>query len=163
MANYLALKTQIASTTYSGMTDAQIVAALNTANIAVTQDVPVASVEAYFELHGLLMAVQGFIASPPAGASSLSIAAAHGLLAIIQSPHVQTVQMSDPATNATVAAMLGALVNPGTAAAPITGPLAAADQSAILAMASGQATSWAAENGWPNGLTVNDLVAARAM
>ena len=161
--NYAALKTALASSTYSGMTDAQIVSALNAATVPIAVDVPTQSVVNYLALNGLLPTVHSWALTPPTPpASSLTaaqIAAAQtaaqtfGLM-LGPPPQWDALQMSDPTTNAQITGMVSALVAGGLM------PQANAD--AILAIGKttvSQASLW----GWPGGVIENDLVAARAM
>ena len=163
MTNYAALKTALASATYAGQTDAQIVAALNAATVAVQVDVPTQSVVDYLALNGLLPTVRGWAnaaPTPPAtGLTAAQIAEAQtaaqtfGLM-IGPPPLWPSLQMSDPTTNAQITGMVVALVAGGL--------MPQANATAILAMGKttvSQASLW----GWPGNIIENDLIAARAM
>ena len=162
--NYAALKAAMATGgAYAGMTDAQIVAALNAVSVAVQVDVPTQSVVDYLALNGLLPTVRSWAnASPTPPAAGLTAAQTQAAVVSAQTfglmigppPMWDTLQMSDPTTNAQITGMVDALVTGGLM------PQANAD--AILAMGKttvSQASLW----GWPNGVSENDVVAARAM
>lgn len=114
--------------------------ALNAQTQSVTVDVPVQSVAAYLGVAGELAAFLAWAAAPPTGSSAASQAAAAELAFAFEHPALfPTFAM----TNATVAAQmqtwLADLVSPGTG---ITGPIDAADQTAILALASASVPVW---------------------
>ena len=115
-------------------------ATLNAQTTQITVDVPVQSVAGYL---GNAMKLAGFLAwaaSPPAGASPASIAAAMELAFAFEHPQLfPTFFMSIPATATQMEAALAALVSPGTG---VTGPITATDQAAIMALASAAVPVW---------------------
>lgn len=134
---YTALKTEIALPAYSGMTDAQIATALNTANITVYSAVPTYTWGGYLMANGFLLALQKYVSSPPSGASALAEAAAAMILALLSSPTITSVNLADPTALAAVQGMLAALVAEGTAGrfTSIAGTaFATAHENAMLAM-----------------------------
>lgn len=163
MPNYAALKAALATGgAYAGMTDAATVAACNAATVPVNVDLPMSGVLEYFALAGKLPTIQAWGKTPPSVPSTLSaqqqaeaIAAAQTFAAIVGPPPMfDSLQMSVPATNAAITAMVTALVAAGL--------ITAADQAATLGAAVvqvSQASLW----GWPGGIIENDIVAARAM
>ena len=163
MPNYAALKSALASTTYAGQTDAQILAALNAATVSVAVDVPTQSVVNYLALNGLLPTVRGWgntaptptVAGLTAAETEAAVVSAQTLGLMIGPPPMwDTLQMSDPTTNAQITGMVDALV--------VGGLMPQATASAILGMAVStvsQASLW----GWPGNIIENDLIAARAM
>ena len=117
--------------------------ALNTQTTQITVDVPVQSVAGYL---GNAMKLAGFLAwsaSPPAGASAASIAAATELAFAFEHPQLfPTFYMSNAATATNMESALAALVSPGTG---VTGPITATDQAAIMALASVTVPTWQPE------------------
>ncbi len=113
---------------------------LNAQTTTQAMDVPVQSVAGYL---GAAMKLAGFLswaAAPPSGASTASIAAAAELAFAFEHPQlVPTFAMSIPSIASQMQGALAALVSPGTG---ITGPIATADQTAILAMASRTVSIW---------------------
>ena len=156
--NYAALKTALASTTYSGMTDAQIVAALNAASVSQNVDIPISNVLKYFALKGTLPIVTGWAKSPPAVAGNVTAAAQSAAqtfgLIFGPPPLFDALQMSDPTINATLTGMIAELVSAGLLSSQTQTDLVAMSVTTVS-----QANLW----GWPNGVSENDVVAARAM
>ena len=160
--DYAALKAAL-TTTYSGQTDAQIVAALNAATVPQAVDVSTQAVLNYLGVNGLLPTVRGWASvAPTPPASGLSAAQIQGAQVAAQTFGIMaqtpsewpTLKMSDPTTNQQITGMVDALVAGGL--------LPQANADAILAMGKttvSQASLW----GWPGGIIENDLVAARAM
>lgn len=98
-----------------------------------TVDVSVQSVAGYLGSQDKLQALLAWAASPPAGASTASIAAANSLVFAFE--HAQTFPtffMTSAATATKMENDLTALVSPGSG---ITGPIDATDQTTILALA----------------------------
>jgi phage I-like protein len=153
MVDYAALKAEIAKPDYAGMSDAQIVAALNAKTVAspLPLDVPVASVEAYLSLAGVLTAIEDWLQAN--AAPSAARTAARELLRTIASPHVTSFEMSKPATFAAVQNMLGALEQVAL--------LSAQQASDLLALAS-PPVPWRGSIGWQTLILVADLANARA-
>jgi hypothetical protein len=125
--NYAALKAQIALPQYAGMTTDQLEAALQSP-VSVPVDVPVGSVEGYLRTNMLLGGMQRFVASPPTGAPAALVEGLTELLGLILSPHVETVQMTNPAVSTAVAAVLGGAVAAGL--------MSAQNETDLLAMGS---------------------------
>lgn len=158
MPDYAALKAAIAAQP-SGTTDAEIIAAVNAAAIAVTADVPTSAVADYLAEQNLFAGFEAWAASPPTGASAASIAAAKSLaFAFSNVALFPTFAMTNPTIATQMENNLAALVDPGSG---VTGPISSTDQTNILAMASNlisQASQW----GWPSGITEGDIQTARA-
>ncbi len=117
-------------------------------------DVSVQAVAAYLGANMKLATFMAWAAAPPAGASAMAVGAAAELAFAFE--HAQLVPnfaMSLPAIASQMEGALSALVSPGTG---VTGPITAADQTAILALASQTAPAWSPP------LTVNDLQTAMA-
>lgn len=143
---------------YAGLTDAQIVAACNAATVAQAIDIPISAVTEALAVGGLLPTVKGWATNPPPVGGSITQAAQTAAqtlgLMVGPPPLFQSLQMSIPATAASINGMISALVSAGL--------LASAFADSITALAStkvSQASLW----GWPGGVIENDLVAARAM
>lgn len=158
MPNYAALKAALAVSPYSTDTDAEIIAAVNAATIAVAVDVPTSAVADYLAEQNLFAAVEAWAASPPTGASAASIAAAKSLaFAFSNVALFPTFAMTNPTIATQMENNLAVLVDPGSG---VTGPISSTDHTNILAMAS-TLTSQALEWGFPNGIVEADLIAAR--
>lgn len=126
---------------------ADAAAALNAQGSSVLLDVPTSTIAEYLALAGKYQSFLAWGASPPAGASVASVQAAQLLAAAFQNPRLFAVmKMSNPAVASQMETWLAALVAPGTG---ITGPIVAADQTAILALAQ--------QPEWSPPLTVADL------
>ena len=159
MFNYPALKAAMATGgQYAGMTDAQIVAAVNAATVTQAIDIPISAVTQALALNGLLPTVKGWASVPPAVSGTVTQAAATAAqtlgLMIGPPPLFDSLQMSDAATAASINSMIGSLVSAGL--------IAQAFADSITALATqqvSQATLW----GFPAGITENDLVAARKL
>ncbi len=157
MPDYAALKAALTAT-YSGLTDAQVIAAVNGVTVQQTVDVAMSDVLAYFALQGELPTIKGWATNPPAVAGAVTAQAANAAqtlgLMVGPPPLFDTLQMSDPVKGPAISALLSALVSAGL--------ISSAAAQAITAMSStmvSQASIW----GWPGGIIENDLVAARAM
>src|SRR4051812_27833777 len=96
MTDYAAIKTEIALPAYNGMTDAQIVGALNGPTIMVAVDVSVGAIEKYLRLRGLMRAINQFANNPPAGADPVAVDVAFEILGLILSPNIQKLETTDP-------------------------------------------------------------------
>lgn len=157
MADYQLLKSYLNAN--SGMTDAAILTALNTANIAVPQYVPTSAIADYLGTNGTLFNLIEWAASPPTGASNVSIVAAKELAFAFTNP---TLIAGFDMTNATVAASmeasLNALVNPGSG---IVAPITATDQANILALSVINVSLATSTYGFNGPITEDDLNAAR--
>ena len=106
---------------------------LNKQTTAATVDVPRATVEGYLLLNGILPGMQEWAAAHPTDTTGV-LAAVQDLEDLIAAQDLAQIAMSDPATNAAVTKMLGALVTAGL--------MTSAQQSALLAMASAQVPVW---------------------
>ncbi len=153
--DYSALKNALAAT-YSGLTDAQIIADVNGVTVPQTVDVAMSDVLAYFALQGELPTIKGWATNPPAVAGAVTAQAANAAqtlgLMVGPPPLFDSLQMSDPVKGPAISALLSALVSAGL--------ISSAAAQAITAMSSttvSQASIW----GWPGGIIENDLVAAR--
>lgn len=160
--NYAGLKASIAAAPYSTMTDAQIVAALNTSSVSVDVDVPTADVVDYLALNGLLPTVAGWAKSAPTPpASGLTAAQTEAAVTAAQifglmlgpPPQWSAMRMSDPTTNEQITGMVSALVTGGL--------MPSANATAILAM--GKATVTPASTFGFVLVHENDLIAARLL
>lgn len=159
MPNYSALKAAIGAAPYAGETDEAIISALNALTVPTAAYVQTSAIAAYLGTQGKLSALIKWAASPPSGASALSIVAAEELAFAFQNPGtIAGFDMTNAATAGGMEAFLAALVDPGSG---VAGPLVAADQAAILALASTM-TCPAAAYGFPGGVTAGDLQTARA-
>ncbi|MDD2878707.1 MAG: hypothetical protein PHZ23_15930 [Acidiphilium sp.] len=159
MPDYAALKAYIAAQP-SGTTDATIIAAVNAATISVAVSVPTQAIAAYLGENNLLAGFLGWAASSPTGASAASQVAAKSLAFAFENVTLlPAFDMANTAVAANMQADLAALVSPGSG---VSGPIGAADQMNILAMASAL-TSQALEWGFPNGIVDADIIAARNM
>jgi predicted alpha/beta hydrolase len=167
MPNYAGLTTALA-TFAAGTTDDAIISAINAQTVTVPIAVPTSSLAAYLATNGFTVALQAYAGvdggAPPSGASTLSIQAAKMVMLLISaSPAVPTMDFTNAAVVAEVTACLAAFVAEGTAGRllSIAGvPFGATHQAAILAIGS-TTTSQAAQLGFPNGITENDLIVAR--
>jgi hypothetical protein len=143
MPNYAALKAALGAAPYSTQTDAEIIAAVNAASIAVAVDVPTSAVAEYLGEQNLLAGFLEWAASPPTGASAASISAAKSLaFAFTNVALLPTFAMSNLAVAAEMQVSLAALVSPGSG---VTGPISATDQANILGLATtytSQAAQW---------------------
>ncbi len=151
MAYYTALQT-IWATLPSTDTTAQKLAAVNAMTVdGPNQDVPVANVEGYLSIGGILTNMEDWLAAnttPSAARTS-----AKELLRTIASPHVMAFNTSAPETYAALQGMLNAL-----AASP-PALLTAANVSALLAMAATTLPWWQA-NGYSSPISSADMIAA---
>ncbi len=155
MPNYAALKAALAAT-YSGLTDAQVIAAVNAATVTQTVDVAMSDVLAYFALQGELPTIKGWATNPPAVAGAVTAQAANAAqtlgLMVGPPPLFDSLQMSDPVKGPAISALLSALVSAGLISSAAAQAITAMSQTMVS-----QASIW----GWPGGIIENDLVAAR--
>lgn len=157
--NYAALKAALgAGGAYAGMTDAQAVAACNAATVAQAVDIPISDVTEALALNGLLPTVKGWASNPPPVGGSITQAAQTAAqtlgLMVGPPPLFDSLQMSIPATAASINAMISALVNAGLLSSTFADSITALASTTVS-----QASLW----GWPGGIIENDLAAARAM
>lgn len=156
MPDYAALKSALA-TTYSGLTDAQIIADVNGVTVPQTVDVAMSDVLAYFALQGALPTIKGWATTPPAIAGSVTAQAANAAqtlgLMVGPPPLFGSLQMSDPVKGPAISALLSALVSAGLITSAAAGAI-----TSLATITVSQASIW----GWPGGIIENDLVAARA-
>ncbi len=116
-------------------------ATLNSQTTTRTVDVSVQSIAGYLGTNMKLEALIQWATSPPSGASPVSISAAQELAFACQNPgSVPVFEMSNPAVAAQMQTALTAIVSPGS---NISGPITAADQSAILGLAQSTSPQWA--------------------
>jgi len=119
---------------------AAAVASLNGQTTTRTVDVRIQAIAGYLGTNMKLEALIQWATSPPSGASPASISAAEELAFACQNPgSVPVFEMSNPAVAAQMQTELAALVSPGS---NISGPITAADQSAILALAQSTSPQW---------------------
>lgn len=155
MTNYVALKAEIAKPAYSGLSDAQIVVALNTTTIASEAVVSGADV-------GKLWARRGVLATAHERArrtgnpalSNAQRATAWEAIMMVEQDGFSGLDPTDPKHRAALVAFLDRLVTDTI--------LSAGDKAATLALLARSQTT-AQSLGWPHGLGETDIVAARAM
>ena len=157
MPDYAALKAALAAT-YSGLTDAQIIADVNAATVAQTVDVAMSDVLAYFALQGELPTIKVWATNPPTVSASVTAQAANAAqtlgLMVGPPPLFDSLQMSVPATATAISGMVSALVSAGLLTSTFADSITALGTQNVS-----QASLW----GFPNGVYENDLAAARAM
>ena len=164
MPNYAALKAALATGgAYAGMTDAQAVTACNAVNVPIAVDVATENVTKYLGVNGLLPTVVGWAKTaptPPAAGltapetqAAITAAQTFGLM-LGPPPQWPSMQMSDPTTAAQITGMVQAIVTGGL--------MPQANATAILAMGT-QTVTQASLWGFPNGITENDVLAARKL
>jgi len=147
---YAALKAEIALPAYEGLSDAEIVAALNAETIDAWRDLSTGEVAGFALLNLAWTGIKALAAN--AEAPSEARAVADAALTLLTNPAIQTVQLSDETKRTTFIAMLDALVSAGA--------ITSDHKAGLLAMAQSK-TSRAALLGMA-GLTVGDLESARA-
>lgn len=114
--------------------------ALNAQTTTKAVDVPVQAIAAYLGANMKLASFLVWVAAPPAGASAASIGAAGELAFAFEHPQlVPSFDMSIPTIATQMEGALAALVSPGSG---VTGPITAADQTALLALASQTVLAW---------------------
>jgi len=156
MADYTALKTEIAvdplGRGYAAMTDAALAASLSAADRdGQSVDVPIAMVEEFLLINGLLAGVEALAEARPVTQAS---AAARSLTGLIHSTRLSVVTMSLSNTASQVGAMLAALVAGGA--------LTHDQGNALLALAA-QKISRAQEIGFGPIVMVPDLEHIRSL
>lgn len=135
---------------YAGMTNAQVAASLDTVNIRVIDSIPIAQVESYLLGDGTLIRLEDYItANPTPGSLNTAVAA---LLRVISSQRLTAFEIGTEAALSGFQQQLGALV----AATLLTSQQA----SDLLNMAI-TTVSRAQQIGWPQGISVSDVKAAR--
>nr|WP_294550023.1 hypothetical protein [uncultured Rhodopila sp.] len=148
----------------AGTADAARVASINAATVPIALKVPTSQWESYLATYGFTISLQAYAeGTPPAGATPTSVAAAKMIILIMGSNAVPVVDFTMPAVVAEITALLTALVAEGAAGRLVSiagAPFAASNQSDLLAMGA-STTSRAAQLGFANGVTENDLLAAR--
>ena len=157
--NYAALKAAMATGgAYAGMTDAEVLSAVNDATVTQAVDIPISAVIQALALSGLLPTVKGWASAPPAVAGSVtqaaSTAAATFGFIVGPPPLFDSLQMSVPATATAISGMVSALVSAGLLSSAVANELLALGTTTVS-----QASLW----GFANGVIENDLIAARAM
>ena len=157
--NYAALKAAMATGgAYAGMTDAEVLSAVNDATVTQAVDIPISAVIQALALSGLLPTVKGWASAPPAVAGSVtqaaSTAAATFGFIVGPPPLFDSLQMSVPATATAISGMVSALVSAGLLSSAVANELLALGTTTVS-----QASLW----GFQNGIYENDLAAARAM
>jgi hypothetical protein len=157
--NYAALKAAMATGgQYAGMTDAEVLSAVNDATVTQAVDIPISAVIQALALSGLLPTVKGWASAPPAVAGTVTqeaaIAAATFGFIVGPPPLFDSLQMSVPATATAISGMVSALVSAGLLASTIADALLGLGAATVS-----QASLW----GFSNGVYENDLIAARAL
>jgi hypothetical protein len=163
MPNYGGLQTADAAFA-SDTVDSARVTSINAVTVPVAQKVPTSAWESYLATYGFLVSLQAYASgSPPSGASTDAVAAAKMVVLILGSTAIPVVDFTNATVVSEVTALLAAFVAEGTAnrLMSISGAaFSAQNQSDLLAMGT-SLTSQAAQLGFPNGITENDLLAAR--
>jgi hypothetical protein len=161
--NYAALKAAMATGgAYAGMTDAQVLAAVNAASVPVSVDVQMSAVLDYLALNGLLPTVRGWANTAPTPASGLTAAQSQ---AAVVSAQTLGMMVADPSSfpvlsfsSATTAAQIEAMLG-----AVVTGGLMPQSTANALLALSAQTVSQASLWGFAGDVFENDLIAARAL
>ncbi len=122
-------------------------ATLNAQTTTTIVDVPVGEVEGYLLVNGILPAMQAWAAAHPTDTTGV-LAVIESMQALVSAPTLETVAMSNPATNAAVTKMVGALAAAGL--------MTSAQASALLEMATVTIPVWQPP------ITPGDIQTARA-
>ena len=154
MPDYIALKNSL-TTTYANLSDAQIVTTCNTPNINISVDIQMSDVLMYFGVRGMLPTIKNWATTAPSNTTPEAVAAAQSFGLIIGPPAMfDTLQMSNTQVNMSITGMIDALVGANLITSNI-----ATDILNMSVVTTSQASLW----GWTNGITENDIVAARLM
>lgn len=144
MMDYSGLKAEIVKPAYNGMTDAQIVAALNAATTAGGVLAKVSDILAYLRLNNLWLPIKvAATATPP----NMGAVAA---VDIFQDVHTPAIDMSSSAAQTLMTDLVSS-----------TPPLLTSAQMQALTSYSQATTSIAAKYGFTDGVNVHELAAAR--
>ena len=122
-------------------------ATLNAQTTTQTVNVPVGTLYGYLLMNGIMGTLSAWAAKNP-GDTTGSLGVIQALQAMLTSPNITTVEMTDATTAATVTGMLGTLVTNKI--------ITSAHQSAVLALASQTVPVW------QPAVTVADIQIARA-
>ena len=157
--NYAALKAAMATGgQYAGMTDAEVLSAVNDATVTQAVDIPISALTQALALSGLLPTVKEWASTAPLVGGSVTqeaaIAAQTLGLMVGPPPLFDSLQMSVPATAQAINGMVSALVSAGLLTSQFADSITALGTRNVS-----QATLW----GWPGGIIENDLIAARAI
>lgn len=154
MAYYDALAA-LWATLSSADTTAQKLATVNAMTVPGNPvDVPISAVVGYLGLSGKLLTLEAYAAGPPPGSQPAPIAAAKLFAAMFGSSNAPPFQMSQPAVYSAIDAYLNALTS------DVNTGIAAADVTALLALAGGPPVPWWKANGYTSPFNENDLAAA---
>lgn len=128
---------------YASMTDDQIAASLNTANVMEIDSIPIALVESYLLSDGTLIRLENWMtANPTPGPLNTAVAA---LLRVISSTRLDVFEIGNQTAYQGFAAQLGALVSAN---------LLTSQQSSDLLNMTVTNVSRAQQIGWPPGIGV---------
>lgn len=140
--DYGGLKAEIAKSVYNGMTDAQIVTALNAPTPGPSVPAPLSSILDYLRTNNLWLAIKAAAAASPPNEGAVAAADLFGDV------HTTAIDLTLPAAQT----LMTALVSGGL--------LTSAEVTALTAIS--QTTTTIAKNyGFANGVTVAELAAAR--
>jgi hypothetical protein len=135
---------------YSGMTNEEVAASLDTVDIVISIDLPIFEVQAYLLFDGTLIALRDWLpANPTPGPLRTSVAA---LLEAIDSPRLDNFKLSDPARYQAVLQQVTIMVNGGL--------LTQQHADDLIGMAT-LTVSRASQIGWPKGVSAADVKKAR--
>ena len=135
---------------YASMTNDQAAASLDAVNIVTSVDLPIAEVQAYLLFDGTMIALRDWLpANPTPGPLRTSVAA---LLEAIDSPRLNNFKLSSPARYQAVVQQTQVMVQGGL--------LTQQQANDLIGMAT-VTVSRAAQIGWPQGVSANDVKAAR--
>lgn len=135
---------------YASMTHDQAAASLDAVNIVTSVDLPIAEVQAYLLFDGTLIALRDWLpANPTPGPLRTSVAA---LLEAIDSPRLNNFKLSTPERYQAVVQQTQVMVQGGL--------LTQQQANDLIGMAT-VTVSRAAQIGWPQGVSANDVKAAR--
>lgn len=136
---------------YSGMTDDQAAASLDTVDISVIDSIPIANVEAYLLSDGTLIRLEDYLtANPTPGPLNTAVAA---LLRVISSQRLTVFQIETKEAYAGFNQQLQALVQAN---------LLTAQQATDLLNMAVTMVSRAQQIGWPQGVSSADVKVARS-
>lgn len=110
MMDYQALNTEIGLPAYVGMSDEQIVTALNASTIAVTNDIQINDLEGLLLLQKLLPELEDYALT---GADAAGISAAKALTGLVSSTRLTIVQTSVPQVMTVFTGFVGDLLDAG--------------------------------------------------
>lgn len=126
--DYLALKAEIGLSAYEGMTNDQIVAALNASTIPTAVDIQISALEGFLLLQGLIPVLETYI---DAGTDAGALASAKTLARLVSSARLDIIQTAVAAVMSVFASLVAALAN---AEPPV---ISQAQHDEVLSLAAG--------------------------